>query len=69
VLEIEPQPDDQELAALRDALARLEIRPDAEPGVYRSGWRRAAVLEAVKGVSPPGRYALSPRRTRGATRA
>jgi hypothetical protein len=32
-------------------------------------WRRAGLTEAVEEVEPPADYALSPRSTRGATRA
>jgi hypothetical protein len=34
-----------------------------------SEWRRAAAREAVEGEPEDARYALSPRSTRGATRA
>jgi hypothetical protein len=34
-----------------------------------SPWRRAGLAEAVDGVEAPEDYALSPRSTRGATRA
>ena len=34
-----------------------------------SPWRRTALAEAVEGVEGPEDYALSPRSTRGATRA
>jgi len=49
---------------LRDALARPETHPS-----YASAWRRTAVRESVGNEPRPPAYALSPRRTRGATRA
>ena len=63
-----PLPDDE-----RDALARA-LADAGEPleqqsTAYRSAWRRAAALEAVESEPDEDGYALSPRRTRGATRA
>jgi hypothetical protein len=67
-LDVDPPLDDALLAGLepvlRDALARPETHPS-----YASAWRRAAAREAVGNESRPPAYALSPRRTRGATRA
>jgi hypothetical protein len=63
-----PLPDDA-----RDALERALVDAgeglDQQPDGYRSAWRRAAALEAVDGEPDEDGYALSPRSTRGATRA
>lgn len=68
-LDVTPAPAESELAAVRRALARAGIRLDGLADVYSSAWRRAAAREAVDDGLVPGRYVLSPRRTRGATRA
>jgi hypothetical protein len=64
-------PPDGEAEGLVDAaleLVPVELEP-ANVG-YSSPWRRAALLEAVDRDScSDERYALSPRSTRGATRA
>ena len=51
------------------ALGRAGIRLEPEAVAYRSAWWRAAAREAVDNAPEPVRYALSPRSTRGATRA
>jgi hypothetical protein len=70
-LEVSPQPGDSELAAIRLALACADVRLDGQPALYTSAWRRAALREAI-GDEPepePEPHVLSPRSTRGATRA
>jgi hypothetical protein len=52
------------LAVLDDA----GVRTPGSSG-YDDAWRRAALHEGVDGDDPPVGYALSPRSTRGATRA
>jgi hypothetical protein len=52
------------------ALALAPVELDAANVGYSSPWRRAALLEAVdRDPCSDERYALSPRSTRGATRA
>ena len=51
------------------ALTEAGIRVDETPALYRSAWRQAAAQEAVECEPGEEGYALSPRRTRGATRA
>jgi hypothetical protein len=63
-----PLPDDAR-AAVERALADAGEAVEDQPSAYRSAWRRAAALEAVDGVPDEDGYALSPRSTRGATRA
>jgi hypothetical protein len=72
-LDVDPPVPDAVQAAIRDALAEGGFALD---GSYpaASPWRRAAAREAVD--NQPGsrrrgraRYTLSPRSTRGATRA
>lgn len=60
---------DSELAAIRVALARADVRLDGRPPVYTSKWRQVAVREAVDHEPELVRYARSPRSTPGATRA
>jgi hypothetical protein len=66
--EVVPPVSEGESAAVVRGLATLGIRLDGEPEAYRSAWRRTALREATDNEPIP-RYALSPRRTRGATRA
>ena len=56
--------------AVRDALAEALSHEsgDAYAG-YRDGWRRAALEDGVSRAEDETGYALSPRSTRGATRA
>jgi hypothetical protein len=58
-------------AAALEAVRDLLVEPECGPyGRERSdAWRRAAVCEGVEIESEPQVYALSPRNTRGATRA
>ena len=68
-----PALDDAQLDVLRAALLRLRLSLDSTPDGYKSAWRRTAMREVVgdepdEGDALPG-YALSPRKTRGATRA
>jgi hypothetical protein len=64
---------DSELEALHQALRQAHLLPDAEPEAHRAPWRQIAAREAVGNVSEDSSddelYALSPRSTRGATRA
>ena len=70
-LEVDPAVSEDELAVIRRALARSDLRlEDATPDVFSSAWWRTAVREAVDRDSESAAdYALSPRSTRGATRA
>lgn len=68
-LVVVPAVTPSELAAVRQALADAEIRLDDVPETYASSWFRAAVREAVDSQPAAARHALSPRSTRGATRA
>jgi hypothetical protein len=56
-------------AALWKALAAAGIAFDPRPGSAVGAWTRAALREAVENAPVPARQALSPRSTRGATRA
>ena len=72
--DVQPSVGDSELAAIRAAFERVGLPLDTRPAAYTSNWRRAALEEAFddepEPVRPePVRYAPSPRRTRGATRA
>ena len=67
-IEVVPPLSDDESVALRRALVTLGVRLDGQPEAYRSAWRRTALREATENEPAP-RYALSPRSTRGATRA
>ena len=67
-IEVVPPVSAAESVALRRALATLAVRLDGQPEAYRSAWRRTALREATDNEPVP-RYALSPRSTRGATRA
>jgi hypothetical protein len=67
-VEIELLPDDGPGArdAVQAALQALRLQDAQGTRAYRSDWRRTALAEAVE--RDPG-YALSPRSSRGATRA
>ncbi len=67
-IEVAPPLGEAELRALSYALERAGVRLDGRPEAYRSAWRRTALREATDNEPVP-RYALSPRSTRGATRA
>ena len=57
--------------AILGVLEEAGVRASSAAG-YDQAWRRAALHEGVEGdegVEQPGGYALSPRSTRGATRA
>jgi hypothetical protein len=60
-LEVSPPVDDVLTSAVRDLLAE-----EREPEPLPPAWKRAALTE---GVEREESYALSPRSTRGATRA
>lgn len=68
-MEIEATPalTESELEAVRVGLARLNI--DLSTKLSMSAWRTAATREAIDSEPSRPRYARSPRRTRGATRA
>lgn len=70
-MEIEATPalTENELEVVRVGLARLEIGLSAKPSIGASAWQFAAAREAVASEPSRPRYARSPRRTRGATRA
>jgi hypothetical protein len=56
------------MRALIAALERVGVRGPGDPG-YGSAWRLSALREGVEQEELEGGYALSPRSTRGATRA
>ncbi len=67
-LEVLPPVSPEELVALEQALARAEIY--ARAGRLLTPWSRTAAMEAVDArVATRARYARSPLRTPGATRA
>ena len=69
-LEVAPPLPPSEQQALAEALARAGVELDGPPPAYASAWRRAGLVEATgNGAEQPEDYALSPRSTRGATRA
>jgi hypothetical protein len=68
-VEVAPPVGEAERQALSHALERAGIRLDGRPEAYASAWWRTAAQESVDNVPAPVRYALSPRSTRGATRA
>lgn len=68
-LDVAPPLPEAERQAVRNALVRAGIQLDGTPDAYGNAWRRAAAREAVESEPAPGRYARSPRSTRGATRA
>ena len=68
-IDVRPPLPDEARDALERALAAPGDAPERQPAAYRSAWRRVAALEAVDGEPDEDGYALSPRSTRGATRA
>jgi hypothetical protein len=68
-LEAEPPVADEELLAIREALAVASAFTARETRLASSRWQRVAAREAVENEPAGRRYALSPRSTRGATRA
>ena len=68
-LELRPDVDGLDQSALRNALAAAGIGLDPRRGPAVGAWVRAALREAVENEPVPARQALSPRSTRGATRA
>jgi hypothetical protein len=68
-MEVRPPLPDDARDALARALAEAGESLERQSTTYRSAWRRAAALEAVDGEPDDDGYALSPRSTRGATRA
>jgi hypothetical protein len=67
-LEIDPPLGEPAGRALIEALGRAAAHVDGAPPAYRSAWREAGLREAAEPEEPDD-YALSPRSTRGATRA
>lgn len=67
-IEAVPPVDGPGQRAVIVALERAGVRVKATPAAYASPWRVAALRESAEGEGPEG-YALSPRSTRGATRA
>jgi hypothetical protein len=68
-LDVHPPVAPEEGEALSRALERSGIELDAAPAAYAAPWRLAGLVEATTRDDDDGGYALSPRRTRGATRA
>lgn len=67
-LEVDPPLGEPAGRALIEALGRVAAHVDGAPAVYRSAWRAAGLREAAEPEEADD-YALSPRSTRGATRA
>lgn len=72
-LEAFPPLSEAERQVLTLVLARAGVSLDEAPGPYAGAWKRAATREGIDNeparVPVRGSYALSPRSTRGATRA
>jgi hypothetical protein len=68
-LRADPPVSEPELLVLRRALDEAALWPSMESRATPSGWSRATALEAVDNEPECRRHALSPRSTRGATRA
>jgi hypothetical protein len=68
-LELTPAVDGLDEAAVRKALDATGVRLDPRPDAAVGAWARAALREAVENQPDSARQALSPRSTRGATRA
>lgn len=68
-LELSATGGDLDDAALRRALEAAGIRLDSQAEAAVSAWTRVAAREAVDNQPARAGYALSPRSTRGATRA
>ena len=68
-LELSPTVDDLDDAVLRRALEAAGIGLVSRPEAAVSAWSRVAAREAVDNQPARAGYALSPRSTRGATRA
>jgi hypothetical protein len=68
-IEVDPPVSGAEHAVVEVALARAGVLLPERPAGYLSRWRRTAAREAVENEPARASYALSPRSTRGATRA
>ena len=75
-LELAPPPDPCVAAAVAEAVERSGLELNDVPVAYLSPWRAAGLAEAAGRMPPapvphdePAYSALSPRSTRGATRA
>jgi len=68
-LDASPPLSEQELLAVRSALARAGVRVGSKAPAYESAWRVAGLREGVDDEAAEVAYAFSPRSTRGATRA
>ena len=66
-VEAVPPMDGSERRAVLEALERTGVRVEVVPAAYDSAWRAAGLRDGVEDDDEG--YALSPRRTRGATRA
>ena len=67
-LDVVPAVTGEEQQALLAALEAAGIDLDGPPPSYLSAWRAAGLEEATENGDADG-YTLSPRKTRGATRA
>jgi hypothetical protein len=67
-LTVVPPIDESAEVVLREALRRVGLEQSSTVAP-RAGWWRAGIDEAVERGVPGDDYALSPRSTRGATRA
>jgi hypothetical protein len=68
--DVTPPLDDAMRRALLDALGRAGVVGPPRPADASAGpWRLAGLREAIDDDAESGGYALSPRSTRGATRA
>jgi len=67
-LSVTPALDDSTERALRSALGAVKA-DTSQAEAYVSAWRRAGLAEGVEQDDADPGYALSPRSTRGATRA
>ena len=67
-LDVTPAVTGTERDALLAALERTDVRPSGQR-LYESTWRLAGLRAAADDDDEDARYAFSPRRTRGATRA
>ena len=72
-LRLLPDPDDVIVAVVLQAVAAEGVDLGDRPAAYGSAWRKASLGEAAHHSDPVADavadYALSPRSTRGATRA
>jgi len=67
-IEAVPPVDGSAKRAVIEALERTGVRVEVTPTAYGSAWREAGLRDGAEGDDVEG-YPLSPRSTRGATRA